>query len=270
MELVTFTELAGVPVHYDRLSPPFQYGSRGKPLSFKATPKFKQKLDSCFSEIWRVLGNAEVITTAGAYVHKPGMHGKGRAFDLDGIFWKDKQLVTARFHEYPKLYLSVEAILRRHFGTVLNYFYNPAHRDHFHFDDGSPVGFTASSPSRTLFVRACLRYLWNVPVAMRPGWNISLERKIPKDVPDLWAWQKFLYAVAEAAAADYSSPGPEEDEPKEKTPLQLLHNLYSVIEDELQGTALRKPVEIALNEFCNHEATQKWLEQFREGDEEND
>ena len=36
------------------------------------------------------LGQAQVITSAGAYTNKPGQHGQGRALDIDGIFWSNK------------------------------------------------------------------------------------------------------------------------------------------------------------------------------------
>src|SRR6185436_7057933 len=86
----------GVPVHYDRLASPHHYGSRGKARNFHCKTDFEPLLDAAFRDVWLYtgLGKAEVITSAGAYVNKPGQHGQGRAFDIDGIFWSDKTFVT--------------------------------------------------------------------------------------------------------------------------------------------------------------------------------
>jgi hypothetical protein len=164
-----FTELAGVPVHYDRFpEPQFSYGTRGKPLKFHCTETFEQKLHACFDELWRVcpLGKAEVIASAGTFVDKPGQHGLGRAFDLDCIFWADKAFITLHFPMDRRFYLAVDAVLRKHFGTVLNFHFNAAHRDHFHVDDGAPTGFVASHRSRVLFLQMALTFLFDRPVAI--------------------------------------------------------------------------------------------------------
>jgi hypothetical protein len=89
-----FEKLAGVPVHYDRSAPPFGYGTRGRPAKFHSELTFVMKLEQCLQELWEVcpLHQAQVMTSAGAWVDKPGFHGRGRAFDLDGIFWGDEEL----------------------------------------------------------------------------------------------------------------------------------------------------------------------------------
>ena len=91
-----FEKLAGVPVHYDRLAAPFGYGTRGKPHTFYCAGTFEAALERCLQELWELcpLGRPEVITSAGAWVEKPGYHGQGRAFDLDGLFWVTKSFVT--------------------------------------------------------------------------------------------------------------------------------------------------------------------------------
>jgi hypothetical protein len=96
------------------------------------------------------------VVSAGAQVEKAGYHGHGRAFDIDAIFWSGKTLVTRDFPSDQKYYLGVEAVLRKHFGVVLDYNYNAAHRDHFHIDDSVGVGFSRAR-SHTLFMQAvCL------------------------------------------------------------------------------------------------------------------
>ncbi|MEQ9486045.1 cell wall hydrolase [Coleofasciculus sp. F4-SAH-05] len=163
-----FTRIADVPVHYDRLSSR-DYGTRGVSTRFYATTEAERKLDQCFFELWDLCpyGKAEVITSAGTWVNKRSYHGKGRAFDLDGIFWSDRTFVTlwdGHQRGDRRFYFGVEAILRKHFGTVLNYLYDAAHRDHFHLDDGTSVGFKSVFKSRVLFLQGALVHVFGISV----------------------------------------------------------------------------------------------------------
>ena len=81
----TTPTLAGVQLYYDRRS--LADIGHGTQVSLSMTQNTEDKLDRCFSELWDVcpLGTAKKIFTAGAYVNKGGMHGAGRAFDLDGF-----------------------------------------------------------------------------------------------------------------------------------------------------------------------------------------
>ena len=162
-----FSSLDGVPVNYAR-EPVAPYGTRGRPHTFNCTSGFLQKVEACFEELFRVspLGRAEIITSAGTLVDKPGFHGLGRAFDLDALFWSERDFITLRFSTDQKFYLGVEAVLRKHFGTVLNYLYNSDHHDHLHVDDGTEVGFVRSSTSRVFFVQAALTHVLGVPVGI--------------------------------------------------------------------------------------------------------
>ena len=158
----SFNTIGLVPTHYARL-PVATYGTIGRQRNFRCTNAFYLKLEACFSELWRVCpqGRAQAIVSAGAYVNKPGYHGMGRAFDLDAIFWPGKTFITNRFEDYPSFYLGVEAILRKHFGTVLAYNYNRAHRDHFHIDDGGSVGFRTAR-SHTLFMQGVCHHMLGI------------------------------------------------------------------------------------------------------------
>lgn len=175
MALQNFTSLSGVPVHYDRYSVEsgFGYGTRGKPFKPRATAKMVKTLERCFTEIFQEspFGPAETITSAGAYVSKPGQHGKGQAFDLDGIFWGERELIAIEYPKKPHLYLAVESIIRRHFGTVLNYNYNLAHRDHFHLDLGSSVKFERMSKSRVEYLQASMFYVHGFQVGIDGVWG---------------------------------------------------------------------------------------------------
>ena len=54
-----------------------------------------------------------------------------------------------------------------HFGQVLNYDFNAAHRDHFHIDDVAP-GFRPSSKTAVFFVQNALSFVLGHNVSYRP------------------------------------------------------------------------------------------------------
>lgn len=122
-------------------------------------------LDDAFRDVWRLtgLGKAEVITSAGAFVNKPGAHGQGRALDIDGIFWTDKTFITLHAGwqgQDREFYFGVEAILRLHFGIVLDYEYNLDHRDHFHVDDTMSLAFSPSASAKVGFLQGMINNVW--------------------------------------------------------------------------------------------------------------
>jgi hypothetical protein len=137
----SFKKLASVRMHYAR-PPVATCGTTGRPHTFYCTDAIFAVLKPAFAELWEICpaGKSEAVVSAGAHVHMPGQHGKGNAFDLDGLFWPTHSFVALRFAAYPAFYLGVEAVLRRHFGTVLNHFYNAEQRDYLHVDSGTPVG----------------------------------------------------------------------------------------------------------------------------------
>jgi Extensin-like protein C-terminus len=270
-----FEKLAGVPVHYDRLAAPFGYGTRGKPMKFHSGHAFAATLEQCLQELWELcpLGRADVITSAGAWVEKPGYHGHGRAFDLDGIFWVTKSFVT-RYDGFEggdrTFYHAVEAVLRRHFGTVLDYHYNADHRDHFHLDDGTAVDFQASSPSRVKFLQGALTYVHGWPLTVDGAYGPQTQEAVATVLHELGitgdlhhppVWGAFLRQTAQRGfgAVAPAPAGPV----AEKTPLELLHDVYAVIDQTLMDTGLRKQVEGVLTAFVNHDDTQSWLEHYR-------
>jgi hypothetical protein len=204
-----FSSLAGTPLHYAR-APVATYGTRGRPRTFNCTPEFLLKLEACFDELFRVspLGRAEIITTAGAFVERSGFHGRGRAFDLDALFWSGRPFITLRFPTDQKFYLGVEAVLRKHFGTVLNFLYNSDHHDHLHIDDGTAVGFVRSSKSRVLFVQAALTHVLDVPVRIdgvydpetEGGLRTAFERLgLSGNVQNRDTWLEFLTRITREA-----------------------------------------------------------------------
>ena len=265
----SFAELAGVPVNYDRLSPPHNYGTRGTPTRFHTTEGFQDKLEAFFSELWNLcpLGQAEVITSAGAYTAKPGYHGRGRAFDLDCIFWGERTFITSEYQTDAKLYLGIESILRKYFGTVLNYNYNASHRDHFHIDDGREVGFRRVR-SILLYTQAVLTEIYGDPVEIDGQYGSetadALHRVLPTinlqtDLSQTTNWLSFLTTTAERAFAQATSTLTDDS----RNPLELLMELYGVIERELADSESRKRIETVLNRFADHQETEVWLEKYR-------
>ncbi|HEX8141033.1 MAG TPA: extensin family protein [Pyrinomonadaceae bacterium] len=288
----------GVPVHYDRLRRE-DYGTRGVPATFHATSDFEAKLDRCFMQLWEStpFGKAELLISAGAFVAKPGFHGLGRALDLDGIFWRDKTFVTLfdgfQGRDRP-LYLAIEAVLRMHFGQVLNYDFNAAHHDHFHIDDIAP-GFRQSSKTATFFVQNALSFVLGQPVSRDGIFGNQTRDAVARALTGLGitgsigtpnVWQKFLEGIVKTvfqanpvpSAANLPSsfradfvPGVgtellssfssmEESAEPNLTPGELLQNVYEVIDQEI-GQAAQKPnIEGAVTAFASHPEIQRVLE----------
>lgn len=257
-----FRTLDGVTVHYDRTAAA-PYGSRGIPYDFYATRELETKLDGCFAELWRIcpLGRPEIIISAGAYVGKPGYHGSGEAFDLDGIHWANKSFICLNFPSDRHFYLGVDAILRKHFNTVLNFYFNRDHEDHLHVEFGGQAGFNRVR-NKIFFLQAALTHVLEIPVAIDGAWGDetadgtarALSRLgIGGQIEDAPVWTRFLTAVAQRA---FSGITPQ----REKTASELLRDVYSVITHELAGNPVRKKIETALTTFVSNEDVKKVLD----------
>jgi hypothetical protein len=161
----TFRTLAGVPVHYDRLDPPYNYGSKGRPQTFRCTKKLKSTLESCLGDLFDVWGRGRpsIILTAGTIGDGGGEHGRGLAFDLDGFFWTDRKFMMLYYPTDRPFYIGINAHLFLYFSQVLAYHY-PNHRDHFHVDFNFSKTFRPESNAQTFFVQACLRYLFHADI----------------------------------------------------------------------------------------------------------
>lgn len=278
MALQVFEKLAGVPTNYDRDNSQ-QYGTRGRKAKFSAEKSFIRELETCFEKLWEVsgFGPADVITSAGAFVDHGGggHHPTGTAFDLDGIFWQNVSFVTL-FDGFRgrnvSLYYGVEAHLRQHFGQVLNFDYNADHRDHFHIDIGREVGFSESSRALTVFVQGVAQRIYKKdigPTSIDGQYGDDTDRAVSSILKDLGitgklttkaTWLQFLRQTTLVCFKKNSLLSNANDE---RTPLQLLHHVYSEIFDNLRNSEDRKRTESALNNFSNHPDVQEFLKKYR-------
>lgn len=172
MNLVAFKAIAGVPIHYAR-APVAPYGTIGRPRTVRLDAVFKDQLETCLAQLWSVCpyGAPAALVSGGCYVKKAGRHGEGVAIDIDAIWWastgdladgEPKPLITKNAPNDAVRYLGVEAVLRKHFGTVLNYWFGHGHEDHWHVDSGQPQGWTGKPPTvhaETLFLQAALKHV---------------------------------------------------------------------------------------------------------------
>lgn len=172
--LIAVRTLDGIRIHYDRFRPE-DYGQPGHPHTVYMTKKTHRQLDAFASELFAVakksVGDAKFIMTAGAYVQKPGYHGQGRAFDLDALVFEDYHWIADSFPRDPQMYLAIEAIVRKHFGTVLTYSYNDPHKDHIHMDNGTDTGFNKMSRSRVIFLQNAIYFVYGLKVGRDGVWG---------------------------------------------------------------------------------------------------
>lgn len=246
MTLAAFHSLGTVPVYYARANAAYGDLSRTTAKTVRGRtrrlePSFLQLLSACVSELYWLsygaLGPLEAIVSGGAWVPESARRGprdrhvRGIAFDLGGLHWAGHQwsdhgvtgqVLTClaaselqRRGEESALYLGVEACLRRHFGTVLGIHYNDDHRNHWHLDTGSRVGFWTRGPgakTRVTFLQAALAKIWDsyhgrvdgdfgplTIAAMRATQDqLSLG---PFENQDGLAWRRFLLLTAMAGIA---------------------------------------------------------------------
>lgn len=180
----SFNSLDGVPTMYMRWgggdTEPRQYTFRCRPNFLEALNAWVRYLKEVSAEAGPEYAEMEWITSAGAYVNKPGQHGNGTAFDLDQAKWVDGPLISPiRLDGRPnasierqRRYYALEATVRAHFRWTLDANYNAAHHDHIHQDFGGmpPVLGTGSS-SDTFFVQGMLNAFQDAGLAVDGIWG---------------------------------------------------------------------------------------------------
>lgn len=217
----SFNEIAGIPVHYDRLAPEFPYGSKGAARNFQCRTKLKNTLNSCLSELFDVWGKGKpsIILSAGTIGDGMNAHGQGYAFDLDGFYWGENRFMMDRYPDDRRLYIGINAHLFLYFSQVLSYHY-PQHKDHFHVDFNFSYVFRTASNAQTFFLQSALKYVFNRDIgdtgaeddgvdgiygsATKPAVNsvladLGLAGQGGLTVPDVW--RKFLLKCRERSFA---------------------------------------------------------------------
>jgi hypothetical protein len=212
---------AGKPLLYDR-SAPHHYGKTGIPFRPFVNPAFAGECEKCFEDlVARLAENANLGVTAilSGGVGRAGtgtsLHHKNRAFDLDGLlFGAEDPWVATSFPQRPQLYLGIEAVLRMHFGTVLSFDYNKAHEDHFHFDNGTQLGFKTAAKSHVIFVQNVIALVHGISIVRDGLWGSETDSALRSLLARLGVgpvskaanWQEFLGKVSdEAMEADRAS-----------------------------------------------------------------
>lgn len=202
LNLVQFNNIDGVPIHYAR-APVANYGTKGKgPRNVRLDKTFFNQLQKCLAEIWGLSpwGAPEVLVSGGCYVEKAGTHGLGRAIDIDAIWWKGKPgMITKKAPDDALRYLAVESILHKHFGIVLDFWYNGAHEDHWHVDNGREKGYRSSSRAQALFIQAALTYVYELDIGDIDGVVGKKTTAALKKVRSLAEWDLFLVETATMA-----------------------------------------------------------------------
>lgn len=206
-KLVYFDSVAGSGVFYARVNK--AYGDLSlctKSRRRRLNPGFLKKLNGLVQEInwvcYGALGDLQAVTSGGAYVAKAGWHSKGRAFDLGGLHWTHHVLtcleVARDYHggrglidmDQYLIYLAVESVIRKWFGTCLGIHYNRRHHNHWHFDPGTPVCYRSSgfgSMTRVRYVQEVLNHVWQIDCGEPDGKEGPRTQKSIKVLRDLLA-----------------------------------------------------------------------------------
>lgn len=121
------------------------------------------------------------VGDVGAGVCKTGMHGQARALDLTHIRFTDGGWVDTNYSwnstiMHQRRYVATAAQCRRYFGTVLTAWYNDAHKDHIHFDNGTAVTYIRSNQrTDTTLVQASCNILNGESLAIDGQWGPATD-----------------------------------------------------------------------------------------------
>lgn len=275
--LVKIDKLGDSNLHYNRDSIE-AIKTKGRPYSYYIDQDFlENNLKPFYNEFisFNPYGTPEIITSAGMFVNgNKGYHGKGKAMDIDGFFFQvgnyTKDFIMIDYHKDINYYLGVNALLFRHFGVVLNGFYNKYHVDHIHVDSSKLVGYRDSRSCNT-FIQAICHYAFNIPTVIDGKFGAKTEKNILKVLDQLKIrnkslhvkmdlknnWKNILLAIAMHCFKKKKEVS--EVKPIELNPLQKLHKLW-----ELIPPLKNKELDSALREFSNDEKVQKFLKKYKD------
>jgi len=203
---VRIGEVDGIPLFYGRDGAPHA-------AEFPIAPAFRDHLTRTVKMVRRRVpdgfGRLVRITSAGAFVNKPGFHGLGRAFDHDVWLFEEVEISPFRGdHASSSLarrrrYWALAALFRSRSAHVLHGEYNAAHRDHIHHDDGGPFAFTTTSEATVKLVQAVCNDIYGTSPrlvvdgdfgsASQTALRDAMQRvHLEGDVSDLVQWRRFL------------------------------------------------------------------------------
>jgi hypothetical protein len=209
-----YPTIGGVPLRYVRTSPQVtSYYAR-------STAAFENKLDNFSRDLAGLApssyGGLRYFATAGAYVNKPKYHGLGRAFDLDLVRWQGATCGpilghhTHRHRIVRRRYIGVDAVARRWFKYVLDGWYNGAHHDHMHLDDGGgALVFNVNYHSDTVFIQSAANLMMGAKLAIDGIYGpltaaafrkmkdrLAIPHRVSKDPAE---YRRFLWRLAHRA-----------------------------------------------------------------------
>lgn len=198
--LINITHAGTYRLAYDRLKA-LGYGVP-EPLPDRTKRIFRgqQSLQDALNNWAPLLAKVEMtapslILTGGLYVNKAGQHGQGLAIDVDGLWWSEvNKFLTINAPTDWYRYLRIEASLRKVFGTVLNYDYNAAHRDHWHCDLGTSTAWRHVE-SQTKFVQRVLNELYKETLPIDGKWlgdTITAAKNAGYELDKDGHWDRFL------------------------------------------------------------------------------
>jgi N-acetylmuramoyl-L-alanine amidase len=200
LAMVTITHVGPYRLAYDRHTTLGVLGADRDTRNFQGTQALQDALNRWAPYIPRLMNAPRYVMTGGLHVSKPGEHGAGNAIDVDGFWWSDTdkfQAINAPRDWYT--YLTIEASLRKCFGTVLNYDYNAAHHDHWHCDLGYPTTWRRAA-SQVLFVKRALKEIWRESsLTVSRTWDAAAAQAATRagyDLATSGAWDRFLDDMA--------------------------------------------------------------------------
>jgi hypothetical protein len=204
--MVRVGNLDGVRLLYARAGAP-------RPQSFSIERGFRDVLVATVKSVrFRApqgFGDLVSITSAGAYVDKPGAHGRGRAFDHDAWTFENvdirplRQDHAAASRARRQRYWALAAILRSRSAFVLHGEYDAAHRDHIHQDNVAATrAFTTGSEAAVKLAQAICKHIYGNTTLVIDGVFGPLSRAaaraamirvdLPGDIFDNSQWELFL------------------------------------------------------------------------------
>lgn len=204
--VVSFGAILGVPLWYERTTTP---GPRQFPVAPSFRPVLETTLKQVLDRVPSSWGRLQRISTAGLYVGKAGMHGRGRACDWDRLVFEHVEIAPReRDHASSSLakrrrYWALAAIFRSNAEYVLHGHYDADHRDHIHFDNGGALAFRRKSRAAVTLCQAILNDIFGrspkleIDGAFGPKTAAALQAALANvqltgTVDEVDVWRRFL------------------------------------------------------------------------------